>query len=276
MAQKRNLGRKIMYMFCMSHIYRSYMDKINYQPVGLGSENYFPKTWLTDRTGDNISKKNMYYDMYTFHYWLWKNKLSSLEDNKWICFSTYRRFWKSDKEKILHSELKDKIIQEIPPDWEGYETILTEPIDLKNFKMLKMIKKGKLLILKNPGVLFNKNLRTIKFHFDVMHKGGNLEKAVKLINEKDRNEFNNYLNSETSLHSWNLLCCKSKTLLDNWYKTVFEWLFKCEEIFGFDELSGYETGRIYAYLAERYLPFWFKKYSKIRTWPIYFLDKKEI
>ena len=265
-----------MYMFCMSHIYRSYMDKINYQPVGLGSENYFPKKWLTDRTGDNISKKNMYYDMYTFHYWLWKNKLSSLEDNKWICFSTYRRFWKSDKEKSLHSELKDKIIQEIPADWEGYETILTEPIDLRHFKMSKMIKKGKLLILKNPGVLFNKNLRTIKFHFDVMHKGGNLEKAVKLINEKDRNEFNNYLNSETSLHSWNLLCCKSKTLLDNWYKTVFEWLFKCEEIFGFDELSGYETGRIYAYLAERYLPFWFKKYSKVRTWPIYFFDNKEI
>ena len=264
-----------MYMFCMSHIYRSYMDKINYQPVGLGSENYFPKTWLTDRTGDNISKKNMYYDMYTFHYWLWKNKLLSFEDNKWICFSTYRRFWKSDKEKSLQSELKDKIIQEIPADWEGYETILTEPIDLRNFKMLKMIKKGKLSILKKPGVLFNKNLRTIKFHFDVMHKGGNLEKAVKLINEKDRNEFNNYLNSETSLHSWNLLCCKSKTLLDNWYKTVFEWLFKCEEIFGFDELSGYETGRIYAYLAERYLPFWFKKYSKVRTWPIYFFDNKE-
>ena len=65
-----------MYMFCMSHIYHSYMDKINYQPVGLGN-GHFPKNWITDRTGDNISKKNKYYDMYTFHYWLWKNKLSS-------------------------------------------------------------------------------------------------------------------------------------------------------------------------------------------------------
>ena len=70
------------------------MDKINYQPVGLGSDN-FPKNWITDNTGDNISKKNSYYDMYSFHYWLWKNKLSTLDNNKWICFSNYRRFWKN-------------------------------------------------------------------------------------------------------------------------------------------------------------------------------------
>ena len=234
------------------------MDKINYQPVGLGNGD-FPKNWITDRTGNNISKKNKYYDMYTFHYWLWKNKLSSLEDNKWVCFSTYRRFWRNNKSISLDNELKDRIIQHIPPEWEKYETILTEPTDLRNFKVSKMIKKGKFLILKKPGVLFNKNMRTIKFHFDVMHKEGNLEKAIKLINEKDRNDFTNYLNSETSLHAWNLICCKSKTLLDDWYKTVFEWLFRCEEIFGFEKLSGYETGRIYAYLAERYLPFWFKK-----------------
>ena len=200
------------------------MDKINYQPVGLGSGN-FPKNWITDRTGDNISKKNKYYDMYTFHYWLWKNKLSLLDDNKWVCFSTYRRFWSNYLDTNLQNELKDRIIQNIPSEWDGYETILTEPTDLRNFKVSKMIKKGKFLILKNPEVLFNRNTRTIKFHFDVMHKEGNLEKALKLINEKDRSDFTTYLNNETSLHAWKLICCKSKTLLDDWYKTVFEWLF---------------------------------------------------
>ena len=161
-------------------------------------------------------------------------------------------------------------------DWNGYDTILTEATDLKNIKISKILKKGKTLILKKPGVLFNRNLRTIKFHFDLMHKDGNLEKAVKLISDKDRNDFINYLQSETSFHAWNLICCKSKDLLNNWYKTVFEWLFKCEEIFGFKELSGYETGRIYAYLAERYLPFWFKKYSKTRTWPIYSFNSNQL
>ena len=251
------------------------MDKINYQPVGLGSDN-FPKNWITDNTGNNISKKNSYYDMYSFHYWLWKNKLSTLDNNKWICFSNYRRFWKNINNHNSSGELKDKILQNIPSDWSEYETILTEPIDLRNIKISKIIKKGKILILKKPGVLFNKNMRTIKFHFDLMHKDGNLEKAVKLINEKDRNDFSYYLQNETSFHAWNLVCCRSKDLLNRWYETVFEWLFKCEKVFGFEKLSGYETGRIYAYLAERYLPFWFKKYSKVRTWPIYSFDSGQL
>ena len=46
--------------------------------------------------------------MYTFHYWLWKNKLSLLDDNKWVCFSTYRRFWKNNLDTSLHKELKDR------------------------------------------------------------------------------------------------------------------------------------------------------------------------
>ena len=115
-----------------------------------------------------------------------------------------------------------------------------------------------------------------KICLNINHQEGNLEKAVELINEKERNDINNYLQSETSFHAWNLICCKSKNLLDRWYKTVFEWLFKCEQIFGFKELSGYETGRIYAYLAERYLPFWFKKYSNVRTWPIYSFDSDQL
>ena len=82
------------------------MDKINYQPVGLGSDN-FPKNWVTDNTGDNISKKNSYYDMYSFHYWLWKNKLSTLDNNKWICFSNYRRFWKNINKLYFYSQKVD-------------------------------------------------------------------------------------------------------------------------------------------------------------------------
>ena len=52
--------------------------------------------------------------------------------------------------------------------------------------------------------------------------------------------------------------------------------FQTEKIFGFSDLKDYETGRMYAYLAERYLPFWFKKYSNTRTWPIYFHDNNDL
>ena len=47
---------------------------------------------------------------------------------------------------------------------------------------------------------------------------------------------------------------------------------KIEKIFGFDKLRGYDTTRLYAYLSERYLSFWFKKYTKFKTHPWVFLD----
>ena len=246
------------------------MENINYIPVGQG-QGVFPDNWMRDNIKDNISNKNQYYDMYTFHYWLWKNYLNNFENQKWICFSTYRRFWKKNNSSN-QKDLKNKIIQTPPIEWDNYETILTEPTDLTNIKISKILKKGKKIIMKDPSILFIKSKRNIKFHFDLMHYEGNLNKAVDLIDSKDKTEFLEYLNKETSINLWNLFCCNSPNTLNNWYEAVFTWLFKCEKVFGFKNLKGYETGRIYAYLAERYLPFWFKKYSKTRTWPIYFYD----
>jgi hypothetical protein len=238
--------------------------------------NKFPNSWTLDSTGDNISSKNKYYDMYSFHYWLWKNYLDKLKNNEWVCFSTYRRFWKSEKTFQESDQLKDKIIQTTPKEWQGYDTILTEPTDLSKIKISKLLKKGKKLILKKPSLLFKPQKRNIKFHFDLMHYEGNLNKALEVIDKKEKNDFTNYLNTNTSTNLWNLFCCNSTDLLNNWYESVFTWLFKCEKIFGFENLQGYETGRLYAYLAERYLPYWFKKYSKTRNWPIYFYNTDDI
>ena len=46
----------------------------------------------------------------------------------------------------------------------------------------------------------------------------------------------------------------------------------CEEIFKTQSLSGYDTQRLYAYLAERYLSFWFNKYTNTKEWPWIFFD----
>ena len=59
--------------------------------------------------------------------------------------------------------------------------------------------------------------------------------------------------------------------MNDYFESVFNWLEKCEGIFGFD-LNGYSKTRIYAFLAERYLSYWFNKYSKPLTWPIFFFD----
>ena len=69
-----------------------------------------------------------------------------------------------------------------------------------------------------------------------------------------------------------MFICKNKSILFNYYSAVFPWLEKCEKVFGFKNLHGYDTKRLYAYLAERYLSFWFRKYSNYIEWPYITLD----
>ena len=59
-----------------------------------------------------------------------------------------------------------------------------------------------------------------------------------------------------------------------WFNALFEWLFRCEKVFGLEDLKGYDSQRIYAYLAERYLSFWFTKYCKTLSWPWTLFDPK--
>tara|TARA_B100000959_G_C14795523_1_gene547451 strand:+ start:314 stop:541 length:228 start_codon:yes stop_codon:yes gene_type:complete len=68
-----------------------------------------------------------------------------------------------------------------------------------------------------------------------------------------------------------MFICRSNELMNRYYETVFAWLEKCEDMFGFD-LKGYGSTRIYGFLTERFLPFWFNKYSNVLEWPIIFHD----
>ena len=63
-----------------------------------------------------------------------------------------------------------------------------------------------------------------------------------------------------------------KKIIQEWFSILFEWLERCEKLFGFENLQGYDKTRIYAYLAERYLSFWFRKYTKYKEQPWAFVD----
>ena len=104
---------------------------------------------------------------------------------------------------------------------------------------------------------------------------GNLEKAIGLLEKKDQDDFNKFVNTEASFNPHNMFICKSKEILNNYYESVFPWLERCESIFGFD-LKGYGLKRIYGFLAERYMSFWFKKYTKFTTLPIVFQDISDL
>ena len=71
-----------------------------------------------------------------------------------------------------------------------------------------------------------------------------------------------------------MFICK-KNFLKKYYETVFPWLERCESIFGFENLRGYDLTRIYGFLAERFLSYWFTKNTKFKTMNITFYDINE-
>ena len=105
-----------------------------------------------------------------------------------------------------------------------------------------------------------------------MHGENNLKKAIELLDKENRDGFMNYVDSKQYFHPQNMFICKSKKLLINYYNTLFPWLEKCEEIFPEESLKGYDLTRIYGFLAERFLSYWFQKNAKCKTMNITFYD----
>jgi hypothetical protein len=101
-----------------------------------------------------------------------------------------------------------------------------------------------------------------------MHHGyGNLDKAINLLDSSDKDGFKNYVNNSNSFNP-HLMFISKPALANKWFSKLFPWLFRCENEFGFKNLSGYDTTRLYAYLAERYLSYWFRKYTNYIEWPV--------
>ena len=234
------------------------------------------KQYLNSNTKDNIFYKEKNYSELTFHYWYWKNVLDENKNN-WVGFSQKRRHWIKKnliKEKIDKSSFINNLIFEPDPSWEDFDAIICEPIDVSGLKKVKIIKRGWRNLIKNPTLLTNKNKQTIKFHFDIFHGFGNLDKAIDMLEGGDRIKFREYVNSSTTYNPHIMFISKPK-ILNLWFKCLFKWLSKCEEIFGVGNLRGYDHERLYAYLAERYLSFWFKHYTRSLEWPWIFYDASE-
>ena len=253
------------------------LKKIQYTPVGLGN-NIFTEEWLKDNTKINISHKNKYYGEYSFHYWFWKNMINEIDENQWIGFCAYRRYWaNSDNSKteelnkiINVNNFEDLVFKNIPESWNNYETILTEPLPLGKIKLSKVIKNGGISsIIKNFNN-FITGSTTIKYHFDIFHGVGKIEKAINLLENNEKYEFTEFLKKNT-FNRENMFICRSKKIIKEYYKSVFKWLSRCENEFGFN-LHSWSEVRIYAFLAERYLSYWFNKNSKVKEWPFFFFD----
>ena len=258
-------------MYCLD-LFNEDLNKIEdlgYIPVGLGNKQ-FSNSWLRDNTGENISNKNLHYGEYTFHYWFWKNKMHEIDDNTWVGFCAYRRFWgnTSSTTEIFN---KNDFLTTVPKIWNESSVILGQNIYMDGWTVSKIFKHGLKSFIMNPKFFLKKNWN-LKLHFDSFHGYGNLEKAIELLDKTERLDFKQYMENNICYNSGNMFICKSKNLMNRYYESIFPWLKRCEDLFGFKKQDEYGAQRIYAFLAERYLPYWFNKYAKVTIWPIIFYN----
>ena len=254
-------------IYCVTNKKLDFLEKTPLKLVGVGQEK-FSNQYLRCDTKDYIYHKEKYYSELTFHYWYWKNILP-YEKSKWVGFCQKRRFWiksENDISRVSKDNLNDFLLQNIDHKFDNNDSFICNPIKISGAKKVKIIKRGWRNLIENPSIIFDQSRETISFHFDMHHGHKNLEKAIKLLDHKNKNEFNEYVNTKNHYNP-HIMCIARPEILENWFKDLFSWLERCEEEFGYKTLKGYDTQRLYAYLAERYLSYWFKKYSKFKELP---------
>ena len=182
---------------------------------------------------------------------------------------------KEDLNLKINENVKDKFLYKIPEEWKHFDAIICEPIGVSGLKFMKVLKNGFKNLLKDPSIIFDQKKQTIKLHFDMCHGYGNIDLAIDVMHSKDKEDFTKFMYNSISYNP-HIVFITKPNIANQWFSDLFSWLDNCEKIFGFKELKGYETKRLYAYLAERYLSFWFKKYTNSIDWPIIFVDTEKI
>ena len=254
-------------IYCVTDKEIDYLENLNLILAGVG-KNKFKKKYLNCKNGKNIQSKEKNYSELTFHYWFWKNLLNKKNNNLWIGFCQKRRFWLQTKKS------DNKLLTSVPHNWKNYDAVICKKINLGKPKLSKILKRGWKNIIEKPSILYSDRNYNIELHFDLFHGFKNLEKAAKLIKKEDREEFVEYIKTNKSFNP-HIMCVAKPKILKLWFKDLFIWLKKCEAIFGFKDLKGYDTTRLYAYLAERYASYWFKKNTKAIQWHWTFFDIKK-
>ncbi len=259
-------------MYCVTNKEIKFLEKSPYRLAAVGL-NSFSESYLKCNNKINIFYKEKNYSELTFHYWYWKNMLN-LHSKSWIGFCQRRRFWiknASEKFNINKNNLKDHMLITPESDWSSYESIVCKPIKVSGAKKIKILKRGWKNILTDPSLLFDESRQNIKLHFDMHHGYGNLDLAIEQLDLEDRYDFSKFvrINNKFNPH---IMFISKPFILNSWFATLFAWLERCEKKIPQDQLMGYDKTRMYAYLAERFLSYWFQKYTKYKEQSWIFID----
>ncbi len=259
-------------IYCVTNKVVPYLEKTKLNLAGVGNED-FPAHYILSNHKKNIFIKEKFYSELTFHFWYWKNQLD-LTNKNWVGFCQRRRLWiktESEGQLINKDNINLHILEDVEDSWKNYDSIICKPINVNPVKKMKILKRGWRSLIQDPSILFREKKQTVLLHFDMHHGHGNLEKAIKLLNQKDRDDFHDYVKKNTKFNP-HIMYISKTNILNDWFKSLFTWLEKCELIFDKNKLVNYDTSRLFAYLAERYSSFWFKKYTNFKEQPWIFID----
>ena len=259
-------------IFCVTNKELKFLESLKIKLAGVGDKN-FSKKYISCNNNKNIQYKEKNYSELTFHYWFWKNELKKYNKKEWIGFCQKRRFWIKSKKKINNfNELKKNILIKAPSAWKNYQSILCKPIKVDNPKKMKLIKRGWKNLLEDPTIFYNHKKHNIELQFDMHHGYGVLRKSISMLRKRDQKDFENFITKKS--FNPHIMFISKKEIINKWFEELFKWLFKCEKLFGIKDLKGYDQQRLYAYLAERFLSFWFKKYTSTLEWHWTFYEEK--
>ncbi|MDA7454161.1 DUF4422 domain-containing protein [Candidatus Pelagibacter ubique] len=207
----------------------------NIVPVIIGNNN--STTFLSENVGINISNLNKYYAELTGLYWVFKNRIEYHNDDDFVGFCHYRRLWMNGilNKKISFSNIYSKLLQNKNKSLNNFETILVDPIYLKN--------------------------ESIIGHFNNNHGKEIFEFLHKILDKNLYNDFINYGNQK-KFSPCNMFITKPKIFI-NYCNLIFPLMEKLlEECLNRNLCIGNNL-KLPAYFIERFTPYWFKKHSKV-------------
>lgn len=224
-----------------------------YKPIIAGASGYnynsFPKNYIRDDCGDNISDKHDLYSEFTVTYWVWKNSDADI-----IGLNHYRRYFirggwinyfrclinpaaRIDKYILNYNNISDIFSR-------GYDCIMPK----KQWRVNRTLKEE--FVSSNPVVLLDATEKILYDKYpayypvfeDVMNSRENYQKCICIMKRENFNEY---------------------------AKWIFD-IFDCLNSKGYDGCN-----REFAFLGERLINVWIeyqKKTGKIKVKENYFIN----
>jgi hypothetical protein len=225
-------------IYCTSIKYYNIIDKLPayIKPLGLGA-NTFPKHWLVDNIGDNISHLNKHYGELTGIYWIWKNNIKNLSNNDLIGNCHYRKLWLNNKfvnkQKKTFESLYQNLLSEKNEHLDNCDSLQVQPIKFKSKNLLE--------------------------DFKEIHKCQALLECLDFLDNENKEKFRQHLNGHI-LFPLNMFITKV-IFFREYCEIIFPWLEKCLNYCRLNNLLKDYNIRLPAFLAERFTSYWFSQYN---------------